>query len=111
MPTIIANKPQMEALAFITEALDTVRQLNALLATEGEVQITMHSAKGKRVQLAVAEPERKFIISLCQQNKKRLVRDIRQKAARFRISLDKEDLDCMRENTEEDESSAPAAED
>jgi len=100
MAAIIRDDKQDNALVEIEAALATVKQLNLMLGDRNMAavfQIAMVPEKGRGVKVDVVHPEKKIFFSLCAKYRARLVKEIRVKAEKFRISLDSKDLACMEE--------------
>lgn len=100
MAAIIRDNKQDNALVEIESALATVKQLNLMLGSRDMsvvFQIAMVPEKGRGVKVDVNHPEKKIFFSLCTRYRARLIKEIRVKAEKFRISLDSKDLACMEE--------------
>lgn len=100
MAAIIRDDKQDNALAEIESALSTVRSLNLILRNRNSTaafQVGMVPEKGRGVRIDVGKPEKKIFIALCTKYRTRLVKEIRVKAEKFRISLDGDDTACMEE--------------
>lgn len=104
MPSIKKDAKQQKALTEISEGLATIRALNTILVTgwKGNIIInydTGESGRNKFVRLAL-DPEKNekdwaSVLKLAQQQKSRLAKEIKNKAMKFAINLDKSDTLVM----------------
>lgn len=117
MAAIIRDDKQDNALVEIEAALAVVKQLNAMLEKRdgsNAFQVAMLSEKGRGSKVDVCAQEMKFITAFCTKYRTRLVKEIRTKAEKYRISLDKNDQDIISagdESTEDHASDMPDGED
>ena len=99
MAAIIRDDKQDKALAEIEAGLAAVKQINTLLGRREDddvlFQVVMVPQKGRGVKVDVRHPEKKLLFSLCIKQRARLVKEIRTKAEKYRISLDDDDLACI----------------
>lgn len=96
MPTIIENTQQMNALAEIESALSIIEAINTISAAQGgTLAIQYKPEKGRKVVVNLSDATRAKAVAILTTTKERMVKEVKTKAAKFRISLDEKDLACM----------------
>lgn len=92
MASIIKNETQIKALKDIEEGIETIKQLNSIIAADAKgAYFGAGGDKGKGSRIEVAPKEAKPFLAFCAKVKTRMVRDIYAKAEKHNISLDTED--------------------
>ena len=96
MPAIIENAQQMNALAEIEEALSIIGTINTISSAQGGTLFIQYKPeKGRKLAVALSDATRSKALGILTATKERLAKEVKTKAAKFRISLDEKDLACI----------------
>lgn len=91
MPAIQKNDKQLVALQEIEDNLSMVKQLNVAMGENVPLQVVATPAQGKPIKVEIPADESKAIIAAIGRVRAKLVKNIRSKAAKFKIDLDDAD--------------------
>lgn len=96
MASIIKNEEQIKALQEVEENLETIKQLNQVIASGGQgAFIGITPAKGKPLKVEVNEKDRKSVVALCSKIRERATRETLAKAEKYHISLNDEEVKVL----------------
>lgn len=91
MPAIQKNDKQLIALQEIEGDLAMVKQLNVAMGENVPIQVVASPAQGKPIKVEIPVEETKAVIAAVGRVRAKLVKNIRSKAAKFKIDLDDSD--------------------
>lgn len=91
MPAIKKDDKQLTALQEIETALATVRQMNTAMEQGVPLQVIATPDKGKAIKIDIPADESKAIVGTIGRVRTKLVKEVRSKAAKFKIDLDESD--------------------
>lgn len=98
MPSIKREDKQVQALNEITDELNEIKILNGAISGKLGIAVVVEQSSRKTMKVKMDSKDARRILPVVLARKVRLVKDIRAKAAKYRIDLSTEDLQLMDES-------------